>query len=459
MVRSWARRWPLPAGAAIALCLTTTAAGRPMTGQPGSATPPGLASSASPDQPLAAAVQRAALAAQAQARAMSQDGITQTGLEPGGGLRSAAKAVTVASLSGAARPAVAPLRRLRPADLLVVAPAGLPGGLTASIGRLRGVAAAERIDAARIRLGGKQVAVLGVRPSSFRAFAARPTAKATRLWQGVAAGGIAVSYTMGKQDRLPVGQGVRVTGARTERLRVAGYGTVGIAGVDAVVSDPVARSLGIPAGNAIVISAPHADLSSLIHAVGRLLPRQAVVAPLVAQSRTAASAGPASPLPAGQGVTGPGAAGAPGVTAADGPGLSSAQVSAFLAAAESRVGLPYVWGGSGPLTFDCSGLVQWSLARAGIVMPRVAVDQARTGPQVAVSQLQPGDLLFYHTDPTAPQYISHVAIYLGGGRMIQAPEPGEDVEIVPAVTSGPGFAGAVGVYPRLAAAVAASLPG
>ncbi|HEY2552295.1 MAG TPA: NlpC/P60 family protein, partial [Streptosporangiaceae bacterium] len=85
-------------------------------------------------------------------------------------------------------------------------------------------------------------------------------------------------------------------------------------------------------------------------------------------------------------------------------------------------------------------------------------DQARTGPQVAVSPLQPGDLLFYHTDPTAPQYISHVAIYLGSGRMIQAPEPGEDVEIVPAVTSGPGFAGAVAVYPRLAAAVAASLP-
>ena len=70
----------------------------------------------------------------------------------------------------------------------------------------------------------------------------------------------------------------------------------------------------------------------------------------------------------------------------------------------------------------------------------------------------PGDLLFYHTDPTAPTYISHVAIYLGNGLMLQAPEPGEDVQVVPAIFSG-GFAGAVAVYPRLAAAVAADIAG
>jgi cell wall-associated NlpC family hydrolase len=105
--------------------------------------------------------------------------------------------------------------------------------------------------------------------------------------------------------------------------------------------------------------------------------------------------------------------------------------------------------------FDCSGLVKWSLAQAGVVMPRVAADQARTGPQVPLSQLQPGDLLFYHTDPTAPGYISHVAIYAGDGEMIQAPEPGLDVEIVPA-DFGSEFAGAVAVYPRVAAAVAAN---
>jgi cell wall-associated NlpC family hydrolase len=117
--------------------------------------------------------------------------------------------------------------------------------------------------------------------------------------------------------------------------------------------------------------------------------------------------------------------------------------------------MPYVWGAAGPTSFDCSGLVQWSLARAGVAMPRVAADQARTGPAVPVSRLQPGDLLFYHTDPTAPNYISHVAIYLGKGMMIQAPQPGMDVQIVP-VALGSEFAGAVAVAPAVAAAAAAN---
>ena len=89
--------------------------------------------------------------------------------------------------------------------------------------------------------------MLGVDPSAFRAFAARPTAKSQPLWQNVAAGGVAVSYTMGKLDKLPLGRALQVAGQRIEKLPVAGLGTVGIGGVDAVVSDTVARSLGIPA--------------------------------------------------------------------------------------------------------------------------------------------------------------------------------------------------------------------
>jgi cell wall-associated NlpC family hydrolase len=342
---------------------------------------------------------------------------------------------------------VAPLKRLLQADLLVVAPAALPAGVAARIRRLPGVLAAQPVDAARIEVNDSFVTMLGVDPSAFRSFAARPTARSAGLWQNVADGSIAVSYTMGKQEKIPLGGSVAVAGARTEKLRVGGFGTVGFAGVDAVVSDSVARSLGLPAGNAIVISAPHAVLSSLITKIKKLLPAHAAIAPLVAQ---AASAGLAVRT---------GAAGGTGVTAADGPGLTQAEVTRFLTAATSRLGLPYVWGAEGPSAFDCSGLVQWSLAQAGIVMPRVAVDQARTGPQVPVSDLRPGDLLFYFTDPTAPSYISHVAIYLGNGMMIQAPEPGMNVEVVPAIVGGSGFAGAVRVYPRLAAAVAANLAG
>jgi peptidoglycan DL-endopeptidase CwlO len=352
--------------------------------------------------------------------------------------RSGPGPVTVSRLARSGpTPALAPLRGLMPADLFVVAPATISPSVAAAVRRLPGVTAALQIDAARIEMDGNFTATLGVDPSAFRAFAARPTAQSAGLWENVAAGGVALSYTMGELDRVPLGRDVRVTGRRAEELPLAGLGTVGIGGVDAVVSDAVARSLGMPADNAIVISAPHAQLSSLMAQIQKVLPRGAAIAPLVAQAAPAGSAG--------SGLAGSGVAG--------GAGLTPAQLATFLAAAESREGMPYVWGDNGPDAFDCSGLVQWSMAQAGVVMPRVAADQALTGPLVPVSELTPGDLLFYHTDPTAPGYISHVAIYLGGGEMLQAPMPGLFVEVVPA-SFGSEFAGAIQVDPKVAAEVA-----
>jgi peptidoglycan DL-endopeptidase CwlO len=340
---------------------------------------------------------------------------------------------------GASASTLRPPHTLLPADLMVVSPRPLPAEAVAKVRRLRGVRAAEVVDAAQVRVDGALTAVLGVAPAAFRRFAARPTASHGALWRSVADGAIAVSYTMGEQARMPAGSVVQVAGRKLETLRVGGLGTVGIAGVNAVVSDAVARSLGFPAGNALVISAPHAvSLPALKARIKAVLPAAAAVELLVAQ---AVRGGTASPGTAG--------------SAAVGGLLSPAQLTAFLKAAVSRDGLPYVWGAAGPASFDCSGLVQWSLAQAGVVMPRVAADQARTGPAVPVSQLQPGDLLFYRTDPTAPDYISHVAIYLGRGLMIQAPQPGMDVEIVP-LELGSEFAGAIAVSPAVAAAVAAN---
>jgi peptidoglycan DL-endopeptidase CwlO len=374
--------------------------------------------------------------------------IAESGVQGGAYLPQldSAGAVPVARLTASVHGAIAPLHKLRAADLLVVGPHTLPAGVLKAIRRLRGVADAESLDAARLKIDGRFVAVLGVDPSTFRAYAAKPTARSTALWQNVADGGIAISYLMGKQEKLPLGHTVQVVGASTESLAVGGFGTVGIGGVDAVVSDKVARSLGMPAGNAIVISAPRARLSVLMRQIAVALPRSATVTALVAQAATRG-------LP----VT-TGSAGGVGISPGDGPGLSVTQTRAFLTAALSRVGRPYVWGGSGPSVFDCSGLVQWSMRRAGIVMPRVAVDQAQTGPLIPLSELAPGDLLFYHTDPTAPTYISHVAIYLGNGMMEQAPEPGMDVQVVPAILTGD-FAGAVEVFPRVAAAVAGDFSG
>ena len=219
--------------------------------------------------------------------------------------RSALFSVPVAQLASHHAPGVAPLGQLRTADLFVVAPTALPRRALAKIGRLPRVTAAESLDAARVRVNGKLAAVLGVDPSQFRSFAARPTAASNRLWQSVASGGIAVSYTMGRLDKLPLGGKVSVAGARQQRLRVGGFGTVGVTGVDAVVSKHVAHSLGFPDGNAIVVSAPDARLSKLARQISRMMPRGAVVEPLVSQQNASGAAGLAGATRATE-PTGPG---------------------------------------------------------------------------------------------------------------------------------------------------------
>ncbi len=98
-----------------------------------------------------------------------------------------------------------------------------------------------------------------------------------------------------------------------------------------------------------------------------------------------------------------------------------------VAFARAQLGTPYVWGGDGPADggFDCSGLTQAAYHAAGIALPRVAQDQYDAGPRLpAQSPLAPGDLLFFGTGPT---HITHVGIYSGPGRMIDAPHPGASV--------------------------------
>ncbi|MFF0723481.1 NlpC/P60 family protein [Streptomyces sp. NPDC004134] len=102
------------------------------------------------------------------------------------------------------------------------------------------------------------------------------------------------------------------------------------------------------------------------------------------------------------------------------PGPSkSEQVLAF---AEAQLGKPYVWGATGPDSYDCSGLTQAAWREAGISLPRTTYDQVNAGTQVAKADLQPGDLVFFYDD------ISHVGIYVGNGQMIHASKPGDDVK-------------------------------
>jgi cell wall-associated NlpC family hydrolase len=111
-------------------------------------------------------------------------------------------------------------------------------------------------------------------------------------------------------------------------------------------------------------------------------------------------------------------------TTAEVPGVSSAAAVA-VAAAEGRVGDPYVWGAAGPGAFDCSGLVMWAYAQAGVYLPHYSGAQYDDTIHIPMSDLEPGDLVF----PADPG--EHVAIYIGNGEIVQAPYTGANVQIVP----------------------------
>ena len=106
-------------------------------------------------------------------------------------------------------------------------------------------------------------------------------------------------------------------------------------------------------------------------------------------------------------------------------GGGSSRGAIALRFALNQLGDIYVWGGAGPSRWDCSGLTLRSFAKAGASLPHSAAIQFNYGKPIGFNQVKPGDLLFYGTP------ISHVSIYMGGGRMVQAPRPGKKVEIVP----------------------------
>jgi cell wall-associated NlpC family hydrolase len=103
------------------------------------------------------------------------------------------------------------------------------------------------------------------------------------------------------------------------------------------------------------------------------------------------------------------------------PAVTSA--SPVVAYALAQVGKPYRWAAAGPGAFDCSGLVLAAYARVGARLPHQTGSMIRYGTPVARSQLQPGDIVF----PSS----HHVAIYIGGGRIVHAPKPGDHVRVAP----------------------------
>jgi cell wall-associated NlpC family hydrolase len=124
-------------------------------------------------------------------------------------------------------------------------------------------------------------------------------------------------------------------------------------------------------------------------------------------------------------LTGGGAViGGNAVTGGNNPVPTNTQAGKAVAFAFAQLGCPYVFGGTGPCSsgFDCSGLTMQAWAAAGVAIPRTSYAQAGL-PSVPMSAIQPGDILEFTGD-------SHVGIYVGGGKLIDAPQPGQNVEEV-----------------------------
>lgn len=115
----------------------------------------------------------------------------------------------------------------------------------------------------------------------------------------------------------------------------------------------------------------------------------------------------------------------------DSASLPEGVARAAIQFATGELGKPYVWGATGPNTYDCSGLILRAFQAAGIDLPRVSRDQFTAGGHVPVAQAQPGDLLFYATDPQDPATIHHVMLYMGDDQMVEAPYSGEAVRVRP----------------------------
>ena len=103
--------------------------------------------------------------------------------------------------------------------------------------------------------------------------------------------------------------------------------------------------------------------------------------------------------------------------------VQGAAARSALSHALSKVGAPYRYGASGPHAFDCSGLVSWAFRQAGVSLPRTSRAMSKVGKPVSKSDLRPGDLVFFYKP------VQHVAIYVGGGKVVHASSKKSPVKV------------------------------
>lgn len=109
------------------------------------------------------------------------------------------------------------------------------------------------------------------------------------------------------------------------------------------------------------------------------------------------------------------------------PSVASSAGQAAVDLAAQFLGVPYVWGGTSPSGFDCSGLMQYVYNQLGYKINRVAADQMKNGIAISRENLAPGDLVGFYSSPGS-SYVSHIGMYVGNGIMIHAPHTGDVVK-------------------------------
>ncbi|WP_328763404.1 MULTISPECIES: C40 family peptidase [unclassified Streptomyces] len=155
---------------------------------------------------------------------------------------------------------------------------------------------------------------------------------------------------------------------------------------------------------------------------GKLSTAKQLLAKLTAEERAAYEAAGAGSA-GGTGSAAGAAPAGPGTTAP--PASDGSRAARAVAFAYGAIGKPYVWGATGPGSFDCSGLTQAAWRSAGVSLPRTTYTQINAGQRVSRDQLAPGDLVFFYSG------VTHVGLYIGNGQMIHAPRPGSTVRVAP----------------------------
>ena len=162
---------------------------------------------------------------------------------------------------------VAPLRTLHAADLLVTAPASLTPEQVRALQALPKVTGVAVLDTGTVQVAGQDTRIVGVDPSTFRAFTPQQTAESDALWQVIASGELAPSYGIAEQRRLELGAAATLTGAAPVSKRVGALASYGLPEIDLVTDKAGARQLGVAADNAVLVSAPGRDIAGLRKAV------------------------------------------------------------------------------------------------------------------------------------------------------------------------------------------------